>query len=78
LAGLLACIGVKRNLHMSFRNDEEKRSLGRHRSRWGDNINMDHKEVEWSGVNLTYLPEDIDKCFAFVNTAVRCTSVTAE
>jgi hypothetical protein len=29
MAGLLAFIGEKRNLHVGFRNDEERRSRGR-------------------------------------------------
>jgi hypothetical protein len=28
---------------------EGRRSLGRHRRRWEDNIKMDLREVEWGG-----------------------------
>jgi hypothetical protein len=45
LVGLVACTGEKRNLYRGLRNDEDKRSLGRHGSRWEDNINVDWIEL---------------------------------
>jgi hypothetical protein len=30
---------------------ERKRSLGRPRRRWGDNIEMDLREIGWSGMD---------------------------
>jgi hypothetical protein len=36
---------------ISARKPEGKRSLGRSRRRWVDNIKMDHSEIEWGGVD---------------------------
>jgi hypothetical protein len=37
---------------------EEKRSLGRPRNRWADNIKMDLVEIGWSGMDWIDLPQD--------------------
>ena len=42
MVGLVACMGEKIILYRGRRNDEDKRSLGRHESRWEDNT-----DVEW-------------------------------
>ena len=34
------------------------RLLGRHRSRWDDNIKIDMQEVEWGGMDCIALAQD--------------------
>ena len=46
---------------------EGKRSLGRHRRRWEDNINMDLHEVGCGGMEWIQLAQDRDKWRALVN-----------
>jgi hypothetical protein len=44
-------MGEKRNAYRSFMGKpEEKRSLGRLRRRWEDNIKMDLREIGWGPV----------------------------
>ena len=45
MVGLVACIGERRNLYRGLRNNEDKRSLGRHGSRWEGNIVVDWIEL---------------------------------
>jgi hypothetical protein len=40
---------------------ERKRSLGRRRRRWEDNMKMDLREIEWGGVDWIDLAEDRDQ-----------------
>jgi hypothetical protein len=48
--------GEKRNeCIISVGNPEGKRSLGRPRRRWMDNINMDLREMRWGGVDWIVL-----------------------
>jgi hypothetical protein len=46
---------------------EGKRPLGRHRSRWEDNIRMDLQEVGCGGVDWIGLAQDRDRWRAIVN-----------
>jgi hypothetical protein len=46
---------------------EEKRSLGRSRRRWVDNIRMDLGEVRWGEVDWIGLAKDRNKWRALVN-----------
>jgi hypothetical protein len=46
---------------------EERRPLGRHRRRWGDNIKMDLREIGFGGVNWIYWAQDRDRWRALVN-----------
>jgi hypothetical protein len=46
---------------------EGKRSLGRPRRRWVDNIKIDFREMEWGGMDWIDLAEDRDKSRALVN-----------
>jgi hypothetical protein len=46
---------------------ERKRQLGRPRSRWVDNINMDLGETGWDGMNWIDLAQDRDQWRALVN-----------
>jgi hypothetical protein len=49
---------------------ERKRPLVRTRPRWEDNIRMDHREVEWEGVEWMHLAQDRDQWLAVVNTVM--------
>jgi hypothetical protein len=49
-------------------NPEEKRSLGRPRRRWEDNIKMDLQEVERGREDWMELAQDRDKWRALVGT----------
>ena len=49
---------------------EGKRSLGRPRSRWEDNINMDLQEVGCRGMDWIDLVHDRDRCRALVNAVM--------
>jgi hypothetical protein len=40
---------------------EGRRSLGRPRRRWEDNIKIDLQEVGWGGMELIYLAKDMDR-----------------
>jgi hypothetical protein len=47
---------------------EGKRPLGRPRSRWMDNIEMDLEEIGWDGMEWIYLAQDRNQWRALVNT----------
>ena len=49
---------------------EEKRPLGRTRSRWEDNIKMDVQEVINGVIDWIELAQDRDRCWALVNEAM--------
>jgi hypothetical protein len=49
---------------------EGKRPLRRPRRRWVDNNKMDHREIEWDGVDWIELAQDRDQWRALVNTAM--------
>ena len=49
---------------------ERKRSLGRPRSRWEDNIKMDLQEVEYEGMYLLERAEDRDRWRALVSAVM--------
>jgi hypothetical protein len=46
---------------------EGRRPLGRHRSRWEDNIKMDLREVGWGGMDWINLVQDRDRWRALLN-----------
>jgi len=48
-----------------------KRSLGRPRRRWEDNIKMDHQEVGYEGLDWIELAQDRDRWRAVVNAVMR-------
>jgi hypothetical protein len=51
-AGHVAGMGEKRNVYRVFMGKpEEKRPLGRARSRWEDGIRMDVREIDWGSVD---------------------------
>jgi hypothetical protein len=44
-----------------FGRPEEKKSLGRPRRRWEDNIRMDLREIWWEIVDWMHMAEDRDQ-----------------
>jgi hypothetical protein len=50
---------------------EGRRPLRRPRRRWVDNINMDHKEIEWVGMDCIDLAQGRDQWRALVNTVMK-------
>jgi hypothetical protein len=57
---------------------EGKRSLGRLRRRWEDNIKMDIQEVRCGGVDWIDLPQDRDRWRALVNVpsgSIKCREI---
>jgi hypothetical protein len=62
LASHAARMGEKRNAYrLLVGKPEGKRSLGRSRRRWVDNIRMDLVEVEWGDVDWIGLAQDRDR-----------------
>jgi hypothetical protein len=57
----------KQNL---VRKPEERTSLGRHRRRGADNINMDLQEVVGGGGDWMEWAQDRDSCLALVGTVM--------
>jgi hypothetical protein len=70
-AGHVARVGEKRNVYkMLVGKPEGKRSLGRPRRRWVDNIKMDLREIRWGGMDWIYLVQDGDHWRVLVNTVI--------
>jgi hypothetical protein len=70
-AGHVARIGEKRNVYRLFVGKPEgKRSLGRPKRGWLDNIRMDLADVGWGGVDWIGLAQDRDKWRALVNSVL--------
>jgi hypothetical protein len=64
-------MGEKRKAYrLLVRKPEGKRSLGRPRRRWVDNIKTDLLEIGWGGVDWIGLPQDRDKWRALVNAVM--------
>jgi hypothetical protein len=47
-----------------------KRLLRRQRSRWVDNIKIDHREIEWGDMERIHLAQDRNQWRALVNTVM--------
>jgi hypothetical protein len=47
-----------------------KRPLGRPRHGWEDNIEMDHREIGWKGMDWMHLTQDRDHWRAVVSTVM--------
>jgi hypothetical protein len=63
--------GEKRNAYMILvRNPDGKRTLGRPRRRWVDNIKVDLGETACGGVEWTGLAQDRDTWRALVNAVM--------
>jgi hypothetical protein len=70
-AGLVARMGEKRNAYRILVGmPEGKRTLGRLRRRWVDNIKMDLREIGWDGGDWIYLAQNRDQWRALVNTVM--------
>jgi hypothetical protein len=70
-AGHVARMGEKRNAYrILVANPEGKRSLGRPRHRWVDNIKMDLREMGWDDMDWIELAQDRDQWRALVNTVM--------
>jgi hypothetical protein len=64
-------MGEKRNAYrILVGKPEGKRSLGRPRSRWVDNIKMDLREIGCDDMDLIDLAKDKDQWKALVNTVM--------
>jgi hypothetical protein len=50
------------------RKPERKRSFGRSKHTWEDNIKMDLGEIGWGGVDWIHLSQDRDQWQVLVNT----------
>jgi hypothetical protein len=60
--------GEKRNAYrILVRKPEGKRSLGRPRHRWVDNIKIGLREIGWVGMDWIVLAQDRDQWRALVN-----------
>jgi hypothetical protein len=51
-------------------NPEGKRSLGRHKRRWKDNIRIDMREISWEGVDWIHLAQDRGQWWARANALI--------
>jgi hypothetical protein len=70
-AGHEACMGAKKNAYTILMGKPEgRRSLGRPRRRFDDNIKMDLREIEWGGMDWIDLTQERDQWRALVNTVV--------
>jgi hypothetical protein len=49
---------------------EARRSLGRPRRRWEDNIRLNFREIGWEGVDWIHLAQDRDQWRDLVNTVM--------
>jgi hypothetical protein len=70
-AGYVARMGEKRNTYrILVEKPEGKRPLGRPRSRWVDNTEMDLREIGWGGLDCIILDQDRDQWRALANTVM--------
>jgi hypothetical protein len=70
-AGHVARMVARRNAYrILVRNPEGKRSLGRPRRRWVDNIKMDLREIGWDGMDWIDLAQGRDQWRALVNAVM--------
>ena len=66
--GHVACMGKRRGVcRVLVGKPEEKRSLGRPRHRWGNNIKMDHQAVGCGGMDWIDLAQELNMWWAIVN-----------
>jgi hypothetical protein len=72
MGGSCSTNGEKRNVYrLLVGKPEEKRSLGRPRRRWKDNIRMDLGEMGWSDVDWIGLAQDRNRWRALVNSVLK-------
>jgi hypothetical protein len=71
MSGACSTNGEKWNAcRLMVGKQEGKRTLGRLRRRWVDNIRIDLKEIRWGGVDWICLTQDRDKWRALVNAII--------
>jgi hypothetical protein len=71
MGGEFSADGEERGVYRIFvRKPEGKRSLGRPRRRWEDNIRMDLKEVGCGGMDWIGMAQDRDRWQAMVNAVM--------
>jgi hypothetical protein len=72
--GMGGACGTNREVSNAYKilvgKPEGKRSLGRPRCRWEDNIRVDLKDIGWEGVDWIHLAQDRDRWWALVNTVM--------
>ena len=69
--GHVACMGEGRGVYRVLVGKREgKRSLGRPRGRWKDDIKMDLQRVGYGGMDWVELAEDRDRWRALVNVVM--------
>jgi hypothetical protein len=69
-AGCVACVGEMRNVYILFGQPEGKRSLGRSRRRWEDNIRTDFRKIGWECVYWMRTAQDRDQWRVLVKTVM--------
>ena len=70
-AGHVARMGERRGVYrVLVEKTEGKRSLGRPRHTWGDNIKMDLEEVGYGGMGCIHLAQDRDRWRALVKAVM--------
>jgi len=67
----IARVGEKRNAYtIMIRQPEWKRSLGRHKRKWENNIRVNHYEPGWEVANWIHVAHDTDQWLALVKIVV--------
>jgi hypothetical protein len=71
VGGALSTTGEKRNAYrVLVGKPEGKRTLGRPRRRWEENIKMDLREIGWGDMEWIDLAQDRDHWRALVNSVM--------
>ena len=71
MVGHVACLGERRGAYRVLMGKPEgKRTLGRPRSRWEDNIKMDLQEMGCGSMDYIEVAQDRDRWRALVNAVM--------
>jgi hypothetical protein len=71
MGGACSTYGERRGIYRNLvRRPKGKRSLGRHRCSWDDNINNDHQNVGWGSIDLIDLAVGRGRWWALVNAVM--------